>query len=616
MPSSFRSATLALTIALGACASQPPAPRSCESSAECPPDARCLAASCVANAAPLPAIALPAAALRANVLLTFDGSGSADPDPGDSVVAYGWAFRAIAASCPPPQVASAEPLANVRFACAGRYAADLTVTDQLARSATRTEEFEVAPLDGPALVTVSADLAVDHACTTLPTRCTPSGEVTLSASAPTVDSPDLAFEWTVEPPSNRPLDAGRRVVFTPSAGVAAPSISIETDGQAISGDWIFRVEARDGAGIVGVAATRVSILNRPPVIQKTLPVPDHAFDGERFTASGEIPFTMTDPDGDQLFGPALAWHHVGDGGATFSGTLLGDPTRLVFSIAVPYAAPDDALLLIGGEGLERSVTFEVSDVNGAITPEVWPIVVANRPPVLVSPAAPRTVDHAFDAVAGTYVATAPLSTWSDPDGDPLVQSPGSGTGDPSCAVVTVDGGSGPRLAHARCTLAFVGMPAVANFAGLHTVTQAIQDPWTSASASSTASFTIGNRAPSTDAAAGTHVVDEYCGARAGCCVGIAGECSRYFYPAPAGTAVVPSRWSDPDGDPLSIEVPAVDGVVPVQPLVCTPEKCDLVLSVPQVSVCGVETTVLEVTVTDGLVTSPKEPLEIARDCPG
>jgi hypothetical protein len=604
-----------VAVALAACSSQPPAARSCETAAECPPDARCLAASCVANAPPLPAIALPSGALETNVLLTFDGSGSVDPDPGDSVVAYGWAFRAIATPCPPPEVAGTEPLANVRFACPGRYAADLTVTDQLARSATRTEEFEVAPLDGPALVTVGADLALDHACTTLPTRCTPTGPVTLSATAPTVEPSDLAFEWSVEPPPNRPLDASRRVAFAPSAFVAAPSISIETDGQAISGDWVFRVEARDDAGVVGVAATRVSIANRPPVIQKTIPVIDHAFDGARFTASGEIPFTMTDPDGDQLFGPALAWHHVGDGDAAFAGELREDPARLAFSITVPYAAPEDALHLIGGEGLERSVMVEVSDVNGAITPEVWPIVVANRPPLLKSPATPITVEHAYDPVAGAYTATAPLSTWLDEDGDPLVQSAGSETGDPSCAVVTVDGGSGPRLARAHCALAFVGAPAVANFAGLHTVKQVIRDPWASASHNSTVSFTIGNRAPSTDTAAVTHVVDEVCGQPSVCCA-FAGTCLIFSRTAPTGTTVVPLRWSDPDGDPLSIQVPAADGVVPVQPLVCTSSECALVLSVPQVNVCAVRETLLKVTSTDGLITSPEQTLDVVRDCTG
>ncbi len=600
MPSTSRSGTFAVAIALAACSSEAPAPRACESAAECPADARCVARACVANAPPVAAIALPQDALETHVLLTFDGSGSADPDADDAVVAWGWTFRALDAPCAAPEVASAEPLAKVRFACAGRYAADLTVTDQLARSASRTEEFDVVPLAGVPLVTAGADLGLDHVCTTLPTRCAPAGEVTLSAAAPSIDSPDLAFAWTVEPPANRPLEAGRRVAFTPSALVAAPSVSIETDGQAISGDWIFRVEARDGAGVVGVAATRVSVGNRAPVVQKTLAVPDHAFDGTDFTASGEIPFAMSDPDGDALFGPEVAWHHAGDGDATFSGALLDGPPRVTFSIAVPYGAPDDALHLIGGEGLERSIAFTVTDVNDAVTSEVWPVVVGNRRPSLVSTPAAFSVNHAYDAAAQAYRASVPLSSWSDPDGDPLRQIPEASTGDPECAAFAVEGGAGPRSAIADCVLAFQGTPAVGNFAGTHVVGQQVQDPWTAAEQTSTVTFTIGNRPPAITSVA-AHVVSGSCTSTGGCCRSGGAECLTYYATALARTSVVPSRWSDPDGDPLDVRAAPAGFVTPAQPLVCTPAECALSLELAAVSlVCESKTSTLATEVSDGL----------------
>lgn len=601
-----RALPLSISLALFACSSAEPATLTCETSAECPAGTRCIARGCVANSTPAAAVSLPAGEMEANLLHSFDGSASSDPDEGDAVASFAWIFRSLDAPCEPPTVAGAGPVAAVRFACPGRYALDLTAVDSMGAEGTTTVEFTVIPYAGPALVVTAADLAVDHTCTLAPLRCVPVGSVVLGATAPSLPPEDVSFAWSVEPPEDRPLDGTRRVTFRPATGVAAPEALIETDGTGISGDWIFRVVASDAAGVLGSATMRVSVRNRPPVVTGTLPSPvNHAFTGGVFTASGAIAVAVSDPDGDPLVQRAALWRHVGDGpGGSFEGA--DQQSELTFSIAVPYDDPSHALHLIGGTGLERSVELAVSDVNGARSAASWTVVVDNRPPVLVSTPAPFTVEHSFADLA--YGATATLSSWSDPDGDPLLPVPGSPSGDPRCSVVVDASG----VARAECSLAFLGVPAVANFAGTHAVTQHVQDPWTPAPPR-TATFTIGNRPPSIDSSA-THLYGGTCTVT-GCCSYIAGEgCVVVRSTSPAGSSAVPSRWSDPDGDPLGVDASPSATITPA-PIVCMDSSCSLPLTLAQLtSVCGDEAEVLPVTVTDGAAAATFS-LTVERGCP-
>lgn len=621
MPSSSRNAApfaalAALLLAGTGCSSPTAAPKSCQSSSECPANARCTSGTCVGNAPPTARIAVPAGPLQANLVVSFDGSASADPDAGDAIASYAWRFQAVTAPCAPPVVAGSGPAATVRFACAGTYSVELTVADRMSSQAVATKQLEVVPYAGPALLTVGPDVVVDHVCEAgPPRRCTPGGAIALSATLTPAAPTGLTVAWTVDPPSGLSLDANRRVAFSPGPDAAAPAVTIDTDGQAISGDWIFRVEARDELGVVASGATRVSIGNNPPVITKTIPTPDHHFDGTQLTATGEVPFTVTDPDGDDLVGPTIDFHHSGDGpAATFTATILGAPGRVAFAIAVPFTAPADAQYLIGPAPLERSIRLSVSDVNGASVSEVWPIVVGNRPPVVVSTPATATIDHTYDPVALAYRATPSLTAWTDPDGDPMFQVPGSATGDADCAAFDV---SQSGVAVARCSRAFNGAPsALATFAAFHSVTQHVQDFWTEATSPSTVAFIIVNRAPAITTSV-PFVYGPACQVAGGCCrQGAPGEgCLIPYATSPVGTANVTSRWSDPDGDPIDVRVSFGPTVTPEQPLVCPPSACALVLEFAAAPlVCGSSTEALSMSVTDGIATVSGQ-LPVERDCP-
>lgn len=607
MPSPIRCVSFPVVAAavafLHGCASPSSTPQACQSSAECSATARCVAGSCVSNAAPIADLALPAEALEATLLLTFDGSGSRDPDAasGDAIVSHAWAFRPVTAPCAPPAVAGTGPTAAVRFTCAGTYAVDLTVTDALGAVGTVTKELTVGDYTGPALVTVGPDVSLDHTCKPAP-PCRPSGPVTLSAALTEAAPAGLELRWTVEPPPDRPLDANRRVGFDPGPDALSPAVTIETDGQAISGDWVFRFEGRDAAGVVLTGVTRVSVGNRPPAIVRTIPSVDHLFDGALFTTSGEIPFTVSDPDGDALVGPTVEWRHTGDGaGGLFFGSVLDAPARVSFGIAVPYSAPADALHLIGGDGLERSILFSIADVNDAPVSEVWPIAVGNRPPVLVSEPTGIVVPHTYDAVGLAYRAATSLSSWSDPDGDPLMPVPGASTGDPQCPQLDVVGGVGA----VSCALAFTGTPAVGNFTGVHVVGQHVQDPW-AAAAPSTVSFTVTNQAPTIDAAPTSLRATCSYGA---CCrtipdpePGSTGRiCAAFRQYVSAASAPLTGRWLDADGDPIDVTLTGSPSQV------CTPTACSLLVTSPAQNTCPLQDlpyeVILATTAADGDATA-------------
>jgi hypothetical protein len=544
-----------LLLALAACSSAVE-PTSCRSDDACPGGSRCQAGVCIAGGPPVAAIQ-PVGRVDAFALVDLDGSPSHDPD-GDDIVEHLWAARPVTARCAAPEIASRTPVARVRFGCEGRYEVALTVRDRVGvESEPRVEEVEVGPPAPSALVTTGPDVSSEHRCSGVPLVCRTTDEITLSA-ATSAGSP---LRWNVEPPLDRALSNGTRVRIAGSP--AAASVVIETDGGPISGDWIFRAEAYDEYGVVGTAYTRVSVENRPPVVVAIPPAPfPHAFDPVRsvFTASGEIAWTAYDPDGDP-FEVSAVWRHVGDGGATFAGTVAAElgGGRVTFAVEVPFGAPEEALFLRGAPDLLRTIELFARDANRAESRTSLPIEIANRPPEPAGGPVDVRVPHRFDRLGSRYVASARVGDWIDPDGDPLFVAPGAAP----CDAFSVEDGT---LA-VECAVPYEGIPAVDRIAGVHRVPVQVRDPWSDASAVVVHEIAILNSPPSLSRTADP----------ASACVQRIQRCSWFcvwqYVATPAEFTAVPTAL-DPDGDPLLVTalVPAGGTASPAQ-AICTSPAC-------------------------------------------
>ncbi len=453
-----------LPLLLAAACAQKLEATGCRTDSQCPAAARCQGGVCAADGAPVAALR-PIGPIEAYALVPLDGSGSRDPD--DAIAEHVWTIRALDARCTPPEVAANAPLAAVRFGCPGRFEVSLTVRDELGvESEPATQAVTVVPAGGEPVVAASPDLAAEHVCRGTPLRCRTERAVQLAAAAPA----GLALRWSVEPPADRPLDATRRVRFVPDGSSAEPFVEIETDATAISGDWIFRVEALDAYGVVGAALTRVSVRNRTPVVtfEPAAPFP-HVFDAGRsvFTSEGALHWSVVDPDGDPVQLTAI-WRHVGDGDeSTFDGELSG--TTATFEVEVPYDVPADALRLRGGEGLSRRIEILALDANRALGRGAGEVEIGNRPPVPTGGTFDSVVPHRFDRERSAYVASMRAGSFSDPDGDPLVDSTGPGP----CGTIHVEGND----ATVECAVPFEGVPTLDQLAGNRAVTVPVRDPW-------------------------------------------------------------------------------------------------------------------------------------------
>jgi hypothetical protein len=292
---------------------------------------------------------------------------------------------------------------------------------------------------------------------------------------------------------------------------------------------------------------------------------------------------------------------VNDGGAYFA--ALDEPDGVSVSVKVPFTVPSDAAFLIGGPGLQRSVTFSIADVNGATVTAVWPVVVANRAPLPVT--APATVSTGHGFAGSSYVASATLSTWADPDGDPI--APVTPTSDPSCAQLDVLDGA----AKVSCSLPYTGSPVVGLFARAHAITYQVTDPWT-ASAPVATTLQITNRSPRlTKFSAGPLGL---CSVGAVCC-DVDPEthlCIGFPYSAAPASFDVSAFVADDDGDPIQVLVTPPRGVATPSTSVCLPDACAFHIDDPGAgTVCGLEKpTIIAVTLRDG---GPDVPNSIAYD---
>lgn len=532
---STRPLPLLLLLAAAGC-SQKLQASGCRSDAQCPANARCQSGVCAADGPPVAALR-PVGTVEAYALVQLDGTASRDPD--DAIAEHAWTIRAVDAPCAPPEIAGNVPLASVRFGCAGRFEVSLAVRDGLGvESEPAAQEVHVVPAAGAPIVAASPDAATEHFCRGSPLRCRTEHAVQVAASAPA----GLALRWTVQPPAERPLDATRRVRFVPDAASPQPLVEIETDGTAISGDWIFRVEALDAYGVVGSAVTRVSVRNRLPVVtfEPAAPFP-HVFDAARsvFTSEGALHWSVVDPDGDPVQLTAV-WRHVGDGDeGTFDGDFSG--TMATFAVAVPYAEPADALHLRGGDGLSRRIEILALDANRALGRGAGEVEIGNRPPVWTGGSFDQVVPHRFDRVRSRYVATARAGSFADPDGDPLVDSTGPGL----CGTILVDG----HDATVECSVPFEGVPAVERLAGVRTFTVPARDPWDAATSVPVRTVEILNSPPTLSAAPSLATVPGSVRLEGS----VFSACPIRFDVSGSTFDVAPDV-SDPDGDPILVTV--------------------------------------------------------------
>jgi hypothetical protein len=371
------------------------------------------------------------------------------------------------------------------------------------------------------------------------------------------------LRWSVVPPADRPLDANRRVRFAPDASAAEPEAVMETDGTAISGDWIFRVEAWDAYGVVGAAHTRVSVRNRPPQVRIVAPGAfPHVFDPGRsaFLSAGELAWTVVDPDGDPLEVSGI-WRHVGDGdGATFDGDFTD--STVTFAVEVPYGAPEDALHLIGGADLSRRIELYALDANRTQGTGATEIVIGNRPPTPAGGAVDRAVPHRFDALGSRYVAAARAGSWVDPDGDPIFGVPGDGP----CGNVVVEGNDATVV----CSVPFVGVPALGQLVGKRSFPVRVRDPWAIAANVPVQTVEIRNSPPTITGSPAPATTCRFQQVNIGEI--LSGDCGIWLTYAAAPFDVSP-RVSDPDGDPVAVTATNQVGTVTPAAAVCSTAEC-------------------------------------------
>jgi hypothetical protein len=547
-------ASAALVLAT-ACGSGARSARGCQSAADCGEGVFCRQSRCVAGEAPTAVIAAPPAPLESHTVLHFDGSASADPDPEDHVASWGWTVRKLTADCDPFPRSGTGTALDVVFGCAGAFEVALSVVDGTGQ----TSAPALLPLDvrlsslPPPSVEMNPDYERDHLCAGTPLRCLAdtgdgSGVLSLGARATSPVSSKFTMEWSVELPALPPGSPAPTVALPGAGPSGAASATIATDGTAIAGDYVFTVRATDEWNLVAVGHQRIRILNRPPVVGGggTVRVP-HTFDaaGSRFLATGSLGAPgVADPDGDPIRAQGFTATATGAGPSTFELRTVGGNTE--FTVAVPYATQADAAYLIGAPGLSRGLVYGAEDVNGGRGEAVWAVQIDNRPPRLAARATSASVDHAYDRATGNYLATAPLGSYVDDDGDPILQR--GDTGDAGCPVLApVIGAGTPML---QCRMASGGRPRVHLFAGSNPVQVVVGDPWSALPAESFA-LTVQNRPPRL---ADSPAVNASCSLGTACCDfdTATRTCLLRAEGNAAGTASAPPPVVDDDGDPLDV----------------------------------------------------------------
>jgi len=410
----------------------------CNDASDCPAGVKCVLGACVAGNLPMAAITLRSGTgLVTHRPLVFDGTGSNDPNPGGSVVAYSWSVkRAAGTHCDPSPARGTESVLATIFMCEGDYQIALMVKNDLGlESAPATMAITVAPSTNPPAVSPGQDVTLAHRCSGAPLVCSPiiddgTGKLQLAVDAMDVESGRaLEYSWEWEPPPGADRSSVS-VRFDPGPQVSTPLVHIESAGTRIAGEWIFTVGVTDGDGLVTLAQQKVTITNSAPTLapEADTVLASHTYNGQAYVAVGELLAQIQDPDGDPIELPELRLAEDVATGCAFRvnrTTLTDGVLDASFDLT---ALPGQEAAFIGPQ---RKIEVLARDVNGGEATASAALTILNRPPSFAwAPGIPgeasRLVDVPHSATndcaspAGCYLArgASPLQA-VDPDGDPL-----------------------------------------------------------------------------------------------------------------------------------------------------------------------------------------------------
>lgn len=415
------------------------------------------------------------------------------------------------------------------------------------------------------------------------------------AVLPVIDPDGDPLEVTLE--LVEPAGSGCAASLT-GVGGAPTAFSIACPGPTglLASGRALRASAVDVNGASVTALVPLQVRNRVPVVRPAAggdvlelhhvvgPCPDGS--GPCFLVGGANPFVAEDPDGDPVTAVTLVPGVEAGRPHAFGLSEPGPSGGFLFG--TPVGHPAEFRAASGASGFWLTAT--ASDPFGASAPAqpALAIRVLNRPPTVALATTAVTVAHRYDEAAAEYRAEALLSTFEDPDGDPLVDA--GSTGDESCGAVTLSGGA----ASVTCRRAFqvtpTAYPTLSGFAGTHQVTPRVGDGWESVAAP--AAVTIASAAPT---------VPSYTGAIESCTC----RCPRWDPDAPnicaedptwvadPAAATFPVRPADADGDPLAVTFSSTAVVSPTA-LTGLPGACTTKLAGASLPA------VVQVTVNDGV----------------
>lgn len=589
---------LALALALPffvGCSTHPARPTGCASHDECAAGAFCRDGACTGSQPPLARIGAPAAPLLSHVRLAFDGSGSADPDPGDEVSAYAWSARALAAPCEPASPAGGGAVFELLVGCAGTFEVRLEVTDRHGvKSLPAAAPVEVVAHASPPSVAFQGPGPLEHACSGAPLRCSAvdgagGGGIALRAAASSPAGSGFGWRWVARAPSH--LAGAARIAFTPP-DAPDTTLSIESDG-AIAGDYAVAVEATDALGFVARAEVVLTVGNRPPRILTPageLFVP-HSYDPAQalYLAHGRLgPLEVEDPDGDPV---TFTFQAVESGTSAPTLTLATEGASAPFDVAVPGGEPASLM----GPAVARAVTAHVEDGNGGAAEASWAVTVTNRAPRRTSGIS-GFAHHTFDSTALRYLSEMALGSYVDDDGDPMTVA-GSGAG--GCSELSLSGGT----LRVRCSLAYLGSLPATPLAGSHRVEATVSDPWSQVGPD-VGLATVWNRSPTIGVMTLPTVApccyrsciqEEWDPALGDFrCLAWGNVCYPNTTPGPT--------VADPDGDPLLVTRTGTDSFASASPYVVIPTGASLG-NIAASGSCATATGSLTIAVSDGVASA-------------